>query len=179
VIVVATFESCSFVDNAVMAITFYQYRPQVLVKACYFEGTDAVRNWDTGSGSGWVTMEACLFAGDVPSMLTRVTLTGVQFAYTSTEIGFNTASMIPTCGGIAGPTHVFEETMLVWGDIVDEIEVISERYTPFGSVIEINVTIFSDIFHDGEGGAIFVDSRSLVSIRSDFSRTARRETPPT
>jgi hypothetical protein len=61
----------------------------------------------------------------------------------------------------------FQETTVVWNDVVDDI-VNRERCTLSGPVVEVDWTIFSDIFHDGEGGAIFVDSRSLVSIRSDF-----------
>jgi hypothetical protein len=109
---VATFERCSFVDNSIAAIAI-ENQAQVRARMCYFKGTTVVHNW--GYGSGWVTVEACLFAADVPLPMGNATLTGVQITSTSTEISFNTASMILTCGGIAEQTDGFEETKLVWG----------------------------------------------------------------
>jgi hypothetical protein len=111
----ATLQKCCFVDNAISAITIRQYRSEVLVKLCYFKGAAAVVEfWHvSGSpgGSAYVTVETCLFAGALPAMpTTLVTLAGVQVTATSTRIAFDTASMIPTCGGIAGPTGGCEET---------------------------------------------------------------------
>jgi hypothetical protein len=70
---------------------------------CYFVGTNL-----TGSTfkSGSVLVDRCLFAGAVPTMPVSFTLTGAQISYTSTGISFDTASLLPTCGGIGGVRSV-------------------------------------------------------------------------
>jgi hypothetical protein len=169
----AKFEACSFVDNLISAITFWNYEPRVCVRSCYFKETGVVYNWgSTVSGGARVTVEACLFVGAVPSMPTRVTLTGVQVSFTSTEIEFNTASMLPTCRGLTG---IFGETRMNWNDPVDDIEQVtvhrpSPTNPPTGSsgLVEVELTIFHDIFYTGDGAAISIDSSALVvSIRRD------------
>jgi hypothetical protein len=63
-------------------------------------------------------VDSCLFAGEVQSTADFI-LTGVQVGFTSTEIWFNTSSLLPNCGGVgvpptarvAGPTAKWKEAM--------------------------------------------------------------------
>jgi hypothetical protein len=121
----AFFQSCSFVDNPIAALALWEYWSQVLVRMCYFKGTDVVQNWNgQDNGVVKVTLDDCLFAGEVPTLPTRAALSGVQVSFTTTEMSFNTASLLPIG---RGATDIFEETRVVWNDVVDDVKVITER----------------------------------------------------
>ena len=105
---------CLFVDNAVGAIAHSSHQAaQHLVESCWFVNTN-LRGTAFWAGSVW--MDSCLFASEVQSTA-RFVPTGVQIGFTSTEISFDTASLLPTCGGIglpptpgeSGPTTTSEE----------------------------------------------------------------------
>jgi hypothetical protein len=95
----ATFLQCSFVSNSIGAIGHNSASAQDVVRFCCFVDTNL-----KGSlfNSGSVLVDSCLFAGAVPAMPGSFIMTGAQIGYTSTGISFDTASLLPTCGGIAG-----------------------------------------------------------------------------
>jgi hypothetical protein len=93
----ATFWHCVFLDNSVGAIAHFFDASQDLVGSCYFVNTGLGGSlFDAGT----VLVVSCLFAGEIPSNASFI-LTGIQVSFTSTEIKFDTASMLPTCGGVA------------------------------------------------------------------------------
>jgi hypothetical protein len=51
---------------------------------------------------GWVLVSSCVFAGGLPAFDASFIVAGVQRSFTATQISFDTASMLPTCGGVAG-----------------------------------------------------------------------------
>jgi hypothetical protein len=59
------------------------------------------------SSNTLVTVNGCLFAGEVEST-GGFALTGDQVNFTSTEIWFDTASLLAVCGGITGLRHVVD-----------------------------------------------------------------------
>jgi hypothetical protein len=106
---------CVFVDNAVGAIAHASYEAaQDVMESCCFVNT-SLRG--TAFWAGSVVIDRCLFAGEVQSTASIVP-TGVQVGFTSTETSFDTASLLPTCGGVGlpptpretGPTETSEET---------------------------------------------------------------------
>jgi hypothetical protein len=103
----AAFRHCSFVNNSVGAIMHRLASVQDVLMFCYFVSTNLSSSlFDSGS----VLVDSCLFAGAVPTMPVSFTLTGVPIGYTSTRISFDTAWLLPTCGGIRGlPTQVVKK----------------------------------------------------------------------
>jgi hypothetical protein len=104
----AAFPQCSCWSNTVGAIAQRWTSVQDVLVFCYFVGTNL-----TGStfNSGSVLVDRCLFAGAVPTMPERFTQTGAQISYTSTGISFDTASLLPACGGIGGlPSQVVKKS---------------------------------------------------------------------
>jgi hypothetical protein len=95
----SAFRQCSFVGNSVGAISHSSANVQDVLMFCYFINTNLTGNLFIG---GSVLVDRCLFAGAVPAMPMSFILTGAQRSYTSTRISFDTASLLPTCGGIGG-----------------------------------------------------------------------------
>jgi hypothetical protein len=91
----AAFRQCLFVGNSVGAITHDSVwaTDPTRLESCYFLNT-RLRGESLMAGS--VLVDSCLFAGESQSMAI-VTLTGVQISFTSTEISFDTASLLPLC----------------------------------------------------------------------------------
>jgi hypothetical protein len=97
---VAVFVQCSFVSNAIGAIAHFGGGDgRDLMKFCYFANTN-LSGYAFREGS--VLLDCCLFWGEVQSTGGFVP-TGVQAGFTSTEISFETASLLPTCRGVARP----------------------------------------------------------------------------
>jgi hypothetical protein len=96
----SSFRRCNFVDNSVDAIAHEPWATsQTIMESCYFANTNLIGWWFL---AGSVLVDSCLFAGDVQSTASLI-LTGVQISFTSTGIKFDTASLLPTCGGVARP----------------------------------------------------------------------------
>jgi hypothetical protein len=104
----AIFRQCLFVDNPAGAVAHVSGATmQTRLESCHFVNT-RLRGGRLLDGS--VLVDSCLFAGEVQSLASFI-LTGVQISFTSTEIEFDTASQLPTCGGVAGlPAQTPEET---------------------------------------------------------------------
>jgi hypothetical protein len=154
-----SFRQCSLVNNG-----GDNSAAQTSLIRCYVEGTALPGTVFT---DGWVTVDSCLFAGDVPNA-TRASFIpeGTLIGNTSTEIVFDTASLLAPCRGFAGVTAVFQETLGVGNEI---IVVVGRRFTATaGDLIDIGFTNFSQISNAGHGGAISVTpSTSKVVLHSD------------
>jgi hypothetical protein len=138
---------------------------QTRLVACSFADTKLEGGMFLG---GSVMVDSCLFAGVVPTMPVRFSSTGTQFNFTTANISFETASMIATCGGIAGITQAFQETKGVGDEITDEIKQVSVHKDFSESALDIELTIFSHIWHPGNGAAIYVSTASApFLIRND------------
>jgi hypothetical protein len=95
----ASFGQCLFIGNSVGAISHGgAVEKEDRLTSCFFRDTD-LRGEVFWGGS--VLIENCLFADAVQSTESFVA-TGVQVGFTSTEISFDTASLLPTCGGLGG-----------------------------------------------------------------------------
>jgi hypothetical protein len=101
----ATLLHCHFVGNAVGAIAHHvadpllsEVAPTTLVRFCFFKDTKLRGSEFDGS----VTLEGCLFADEVESTAGFVSI-GAQVANIATHLVFGTASLLPTCGGVAIP----------------------------------------------------------------------------
>jgi hypothetical protein len=70
---------------------------------CYFDGTRVRGN--SFYHSGMILLVDCLFSADYSSTV-GVATTGLVFTFTSTAIEFDTASLLPTCGGLPWTTPV-------------------------------------------------------------------------
>jgi hypothetical protein len=103
------FRQCLFVDNAIGAIAHTSLAAsEDRIEMCYLCNT-SVRGGVFAAGS--VVASDCLFASEVPSMPESFIPTGVQVSFTSTVISFDTISLLPMCGGVAGlPTGTQRET---------------------------------------------------------------------
>jgi hypothetical protein len=120
---------CSFLDNPfpVGVVGHWAGDAQTIVLACFIKNTNlcaqkAVEPNGREFFHGSVLVDSCLYAGTVPAVTLSFIPTGVQVSHTSTELEFNTASQLPTC---RGPTGGFQQTKMVWNDVVDDIEVVT------------------------------------------------------
>jgi hypothetical protein len=94
-----TFRQCSFVDSEIGIIGHYFVGPAPdRREGCYVRETPVVGK-EFMSGSA--VIDSCRFAGLVPSATSNFTFTGVQVANAWTEIKIDTASLLPTCRGLA------------------------------------------------------------------------------
>jgi hypothetical protein len=90
----AVFRQCLFVGNSVGAIAHLEGATnQTRLESCYFVNTKLRRDV---FAAGSVLVDSCLFAGEVQSA-EGFKATGVQISFTSTEISFDTASLLPLC----------------------------------------------------------------------------------
>jgi hypothetical protein len=93
-----TLRQCHFVDNSAAALAGELSSGECRVEFCYFQDTDL--GWPSSWSSWWgpVVVESCLFADAVPPFDADILVTGVQVSFTSTEVSFDTASLMPICG---------------------------------------------------------------------------------
>jgi hypothetical protein len=93
----STFSCCSFVgcDNAIAHAA--EAPVEDVCEACFFDGT-RLRGNRLLAGS--VLLDGCLFAGEVPAFDAGFNTTGDQVGFTSTALEIDTASLLPTCGGV-------------------------------------------------------------------------------
>jgi hypothetical protein len=99
----AVFRDCLFVGNSVGAIAHFMpwdtlhytsgAMNETRLESCCF--INAKLRGDTFM-AGSVLVDSCLFAGEVQTAGRFIT-TGVQIGFTSTEISFDTASLLPLC----------------------------------------------------------------------------------
>jgi hypothetical protein len=91
----AVFRQCLFVGNSVGAIAHCTSltTSQTRLESCYFINTKLRGDWFM---AGSVLVDRCLFAGEVQSTVSFIS-TGVQISFTSTEMSFDTASLLPLC----------------------------------------------------------------------------------
>jgi hypothetical protein len=90
----AMFRQCFFVGS-VGAIVHFSYgaTSQTRLESCYFVNTKLMgERFYAGS----VLVDSCLFAGKVQSTVSFIP-TGVQISFASTEVSFDTASLLPFC----------------------------------------------------------------------------------
>jgi hypothetical protein len=87
----ADFRQCLFVDS--VGASAHLSPGQTRLESCYFVNTKLRGN---PFYAGSVLLDSCLFAGEVQSTESFIP-TGVQFGFTSTEIKFDTASLLPLC----------------------------------------------------------------------------------
>jgi hypothetical protein len=94
----ATFSDCRFEDSTGAVAHDSGATAQDFLTRCFFLRTAP---WGSQFANGKVTLVGCLFAAEV-SLTASFLTSGVQVSFTSTAIVFDTASLLATCGGVAG-----------------------------------------------------------------------------
>jgi hypothetical protein len=99
----SNYRQCLFIGNSRGgAISQEAEGHRTVMEACYFVYTKLRGGGPWNYVWGTVLIVNCLFSGAV-EVTTHYPLTGVQITFTSTRISFDTASLLPTCGGVAQP----------------------------------------------------------------------------